>query len=139
MPSITRKQYNDINSKCSNDFSLDLHFYCLFGEKQLARTFQITNVDYISVTIFFQAKYENFRKVGFYPCVRFEKLHDLYPDAEPESKLYRSVDIKTDKVSDEIVTRRNMAVLYEITKKYTEDLIFGEMSEEIKKMKAAAA
>ena len=138
MAKLTRKQYMDINSKCKNGFSLDLHFFAIWGEKQLAKSIQITDTVYINVILFFKAKTENYKTVGYVAAVKFDKLKEINPDQKSEYKLYHSVDIKTEELTTELVKRRNMNILYELTSKYSNEDVLSEIADEIEKIKAAA-
>lgn len=138
MAKITKKQYLDINAKCDNNFILDLQHFCVWGEKQLGKTIKITDTIYINATIFFREKIEHFRSIGHVACVRFDKLIDLHPDSDDEYKMYRSIELKTIELTTDPVARRNMNILYEFTKKYSDDVILEELKEKIEEIRSAA-
>lgn len=86
----------------------------------------------------FMEKTEHFRSIGHVACIRFDKLRDLHPDSDDEYKMYNVVELKTIELTADPVARRNMNILYEFTKKYSDDAILEELKEKIEEIRSAA-
>lgn len=144
MPSITRKQYEDITKKCSNGFYLDVKHYVCFGEKDLVKEVKISEKDYVEVKIYFSEEYENFRTIGYVPVVRFSILHEINNDfggEKSEYKLYHTHEIKSMEYRNSFTKRRNMSVLYALTKEYTDENILdvSEVAEAVAEIRKKVA
>lgn len=104
MAKLTRDQLEKFNGKCKNGFSLDLFFFCTWGEKRCRKIVKIGDDSIIyEVIVEFYDKYESFKKAGSVPTLIINKC----------------VPTGTDGVY--MVTRKTVKTLQELTEGYTDE------------------
>ncbi len=116
MAKLTREQFNKINVSCKNGFMLDLYYFAIWSEKQLIKNIMIDDLNCYEVVIGFHEVSENFRKVGEKPFIRFSRCSRRSAD----STMWTVSHLKTIEVDDQVVTRKNMKLLYALTEEYTD-------------------
>ena len=118
MAKITKDQVNKINAKCKNGFTLSLYAAMIHGEKWLEKDIQLDDSDVLyRITLRFKEKYDRFRTIGKYvPC----KTEDMY----------QVLDVRSEKLG-EIVNRRSMKVLQDLTADYPDEKLISLIREVI--------
>ena len=130
MAKITIEQVKKINSKCDNNFRLDVQYFLIHSEKTLYKDIDINNNLKIEVKINYFPEYENSlgynRETGkLIPTLNFRKWVREY-----EGSLWSSTDWGKRKIiSDERPTRKNISLLQKLTKEVTDELIRGYIIE----------
>lgn len=119
MASITIRSIKKINSSCSNDFQFDIQDYRQHGDKNLSKTIHIDENKLIKATLYFQDEIIDYRETG----QRTPVLNVSIWTRSGESVMWSSGLGKFHHYKDRKVPRRNMALLQEITKEITDDLI----------------
>lgn len=106
MAKITRDQLEKFNGKCKNGFSLDLFFFCTWGEKRCKKIVKIGDDSIIyDVIVEFYDKYENFKKAGSVPTLIINKCVPTGTEG-----VYSVHEIHREEVG-EIVTRKTVKIL----------------------------
>lgn len=116
MAKLTRDQLEKFNGKCKNGFSLDLFFFCTWGEKRCKKIVKIGDDSIIyDVIVEFYDKYENFKKAGSVPTLIINKCVPTGTEG-----VYSVHEIHREEVG-EMVTRKTVKILQEITEGYTDE------------------
>ena len=126
MAKITKDQVNKINAKCKNGFTLSLYTAIIHGEKCLEKDIQLDDSGVLyRATLRFKEKYEKFRTIGVYPVLDIEK----YVPCKTEN-MYQVLDVRSEKLG-EIVNRRSVKVLQDLTADYPDEKLISLIREVI--------
>ena len=124
MAKITKDQVNKINAKCKNGFTLSLYTAIIHGEKCLEKDIRIDDSGILyRVSLRFKEKYEEFRAIGVYPVLEIEK----YVPCKTED-VYQVLGVRSEKLG-EIVNRRSMKVLQDLTADYPDEKLVSLIRE----------
>lgn len=123
---IAVSKIRDINSKCSNDFTFNLHdFSC--GIKSVTKRIKLSEDQFIEASLYFKEEYKNYRKTGN----NIPVLHVSICTKSPDSTFYSSGMGVFHHFNDRKVNRKNMNVLTELTKEVSDDMIRGLARENV--------
>lgn len=126
MAKVTKDQVNKINAKCKNGFTLSLYTAIIHGEKCLKKDIRLDDSGVLyRVSLRFKEKYEKFRTIGVYPVLDIEK----YVPCKTED-MYQVLDVRSEKLG-EIVNRRSMKVLQDLTADYPDEKLASLIREVI--------
>lgn len=124
MAKITKDQVNKINAKCKNGFTLSLYTAIIHGEKCLEKDIRIDDSGILyRVSLRFKEKYDEFRAIGVYPVLEIEK----YVPCKTED-VYQVLGVRSEKLG-EIVNRRSMKVLQDLTADYPDEKLVSLIRE----------
>lgn len=124
MAKLTREQYNKFNAKCKNGFGLDLERFGIWGEKRCIKTMKFDDDPCLyEVIIDFIEETKNYAKIG----VKVELVVNKLIPGRVE-KVYRVVELKREAISD-IMARKSVKVLQDLTANYTDDVITNMINE----------
>lgn len=116
MAKLTRDQLEKFNGKCKNGFSLDSFFFCTWGEKRCKKIVKIGDDSIIyEVIVEFYDKYESFKKAGSVPTLIINKCVPTGTEG-----VYSVHEIHREEVG-EMVTRKTVKILQELTEGYTDE------------------
>lgn len=122
MARITVEQINKINAKCKNGFELDLNAALLRGEKRLEKDIRLDDSGIIyRCTLRFLEKCERFKVIGVYPVLDIDKLVPGMTEY-----VYQVLYISSEKLGD-MVTRRSMKILQDLTANYPDDKLISKI------------
>ncbi|HML65297.1 MAG TPA: hypothetical protein PKC55_10745 [Dysgonomonas sp.] len=119
MASITIALVKKINSSCSNGFQFDIQDYRQLGDKNLSKTITIDENKLIKATLYYQNEIIEHREAG----QKIPVLNVSIWTKSGSSTMWSSGLGKFHHYRDKKSPRRNIAVLQEITKEITDDLI----------------
>ena len=126
MAKITKDQVNKINAMCKNGFTLSLYAAMIHGEKWLEKDIQLDDSGILyRITLRFKEKYDRFGTIGVYPVLDIEK----YVPCKTEG-MYQVSDVRSEKLG-EIVNRRSMKVLQDLTADYPDEKLISLIREVI--------
>lgn len=124
MAKMTREQYNKFNEKCKNGFHLDLERFAVWNEKRCIKTMQFDGESCkYDVIIDFANEYKNYAKIGVKAELVINKLIPGHVE-----NMYRVVEVKRNVISD-IMARKSVKVLQDLTANYTDDILLEMITE----------
>lgn len=112
MANITKEQVLKINGKCSNDFVLNLRYFAYHGEKQLHKYISLGENKLLEVKLYFSERWDSVnRKKNNVPTIHFSEWI-------VDGQVLKSHGIGSFIDIGEPVSRKNMNIIIDLTKKY---------------------
>lgn len=109
MGKITQEQIKKINSKCMNDWGLDVQYYIFHNEKTLIKQIKLDNEYFLE----FALRYNYKNQISLHISKFYHKQGDFFASSEGlgKSKILNETQ----------ATRKNLNNLIELTKNLTDE------------------
>ena len=109
MGKITQEQIKKINSKCMNDWGLDVQYYIFHNEKTLIKQIKLDNEYFLE----FALRYNYKNQISLHISKFYHKQGDFFASSEGlgKSKILNETQ----------ATRKNLNNLIELTKNQTDE------------------
>lgn len=124
MANITKDQVKKFNDKCKNGFGLDIYFFCCWNDKRCKKNIQLDgDSNLYEVIIEFVDECKNFAKIGSKPVFIINKCIPTGTNG-----MYSVHEIHREEVG-EMVKRKSVKILQDLTEKYTDEKLFNMVKE----------